>query len=56
LVAKHYTTKAFMLFEISMWESKIFTEVAYIEDQRGAKPVHYGRITSTKAAIKKLVR
>lgn len=35
---------------------KEFTEVAYIEDQRGAKPVHYGRITSTKAAIKKLAR
>ena len=35
---------------------KVFTEVAYIEDQRGAKPIHYGRITSTKAAIKKLVR
>jgi transposase len=30
--------------------------VAYIEDQRGAKPVHHGRITSTKASIKKLVR
>ena len=35
---------------------KVFTEVAYIEDQRGAKPVHHGRITSTKASIKKLVR
>jgi len=35
---------------------KVFTEVAYIEDQRGAKPVHYGRIPSTKGAIKKLVR
>ncbi len=35
---------------------KVFTEVAYIEDQRGAKPVHYGRISSAKAAIKKLAR
>ena len=35
---------------------KVFTEVAYIEDQRGAKPVHYGRISSAKGAIKKLVR
>ncbi len=35
---------------------KVFTEVAYIEDQRGAKGVHFGRITSTKAAIKKLIR
>ena len=35
---------------------KVFTEVAYIEDQRGAKPVHYGRISSAKVAIKKLVR
>ena len=35
---------------------KIFTEVAYIEDQRGAKPVHYGCISSAKGAIKKLVR
>ena len=35
---------------------KVFTEVAYIEDQYGAKPVHHGRITSTKASIKKLVR
>ncbi|CAA6814361.1 MAG: Mobile element protein [uncultured Thiotrichaceae bacterium] len=35
---------------------KAFTEVAYIEDQRGADPVHFGRISSTKAAIKKQVR
>jgi len=35
---------------------KEFIEVAYIEDQRGAKPVHFGRISSAKIAIKKLVR
>lgn len=35
---------------------KEFVEVAYIEDQRGAKPVHFGRISSTKTAIKKIVR
>ena len=35
---------------------KEFVEVAYIEDQRGARPVHYGRIFSVKVAIKKLVR
>jgi transposase len=35
---------------------KVFSEVAYIEDPRGANPVHYGRISSSKAAIKKRVR
>ena len=35
---------------------KISTEVAHIEDQRGAKPVHYGKIKTTKAAITKLAR
>lgn len=35
---------------------KVFSEVAYIEDQRGSKPVHHGRISSTKTAITKLVR
>lgn len=35
---------------------KEFIEVAYIEDQRGAKSVHFGRISSAKIAIKKLVR
>lgn len=35
---------------------KVFSEVAYIEDQRGAKPVHHGRIPSDKKSIKKLVR
>ena len=35
---------------------KEFVEVAYIEDQRGAKPVHFGRQPSSKIAIKKLAR
>jgi transposase len=35
---------------------KVSTEVAFIEDQRGAKPVHHGRINTTKAAITKLAR
>ena len=35
---------------------KVSTEVAYIEDQRGALPIHHGKIPSTKTAIKKLVR
>ena len=35
---------------------KTFTEIAYIEDQRGAKPIHLGRILSNKMAFKKLVR
>lgn len=35
---------------------KTFTEVAYIEDHRGAEPVHYGKIPSTKTGVKKLIR
>ncbi|MEQ3531420.1 IS110 family transposase [Pseudoalteromonas sp. XMcav11-Q] len=35
---------------------KEFNEVAYIEDHRGAQPVHFGRVTSSKIAVKKLVR
>ena len=35
---------------------KTFTEVAYIEDIRGAKPIRLGRILSNKMAFKKLVR
>ena len=31
---------------------KISTEVAYIEDQRGAKSIHLGKILSNKAAFK----
>jgi transposase len=35
---------------------KVSTEVAHIEDQRGAKPVHHGKIKTNKAAITKLAR
>tara|TARA_R110000737_G_scaffold31037_1_gene49539 strand:- start:235 stop:1389 length:1155 start_codon:yes stop_codon:yes gene_type:complete len=35
---------------------KVSTEVAYIEDQRGAKPVHHGKIKTNKSAIMKLAR
>ena len=35
---------------------KEFNDVAYIEDQRGAQPIHLGRIPSAKQSIKKLVR
>jgi len=35
---------------------KEFVEVAYIEDQRGAKPVHLGRQPCSKIAVKKLAR
>ena len=35
---------------------KVSTEVAFIEEQRGAKPVHHEKINTTKAAITKLAR
>ena len=35
---------------------KELNEVAYIEDHRGAQPVHFGRAPSSKIAVKKLVR
>ena len=35
---------------------KDFHEVAYCEDGRGNPPVHYGRISSSKVSIKKLIR
>ncbi|MCP4324095.1 MAG: IS110 family transposase, partial [Alteromonadales bacterium] len=35
---------------------KVFSEVAQIEDKRGAKPVHQEKIKTTKAAITKLAR
>ena len=41
---------------IGLDSQKEFNEVAYIQDQRGAKPVHLGRISSSKLAIKKLIR
>ncbi|BED89454.1 hypothetical protein PspMM1_19220 [Pseudoalteromonas sp. MM1] len=35
---------------------KEFNEVAYIEEHRGAQPVHLGRISSSKVAVQKLIR
>lgn len=35
---------------------KEFNEVAYIEEHRGAQPVHLGRVSSSKVAVQKLVR
>ncbi|MCM2681549.1 IS110 family transposase [Echinimonas agarilytica] len=35
---------------------KEFVEVAYIEDQRGAQAIHYGRVSSAKSSITKLAR
>jgi transposase len=34
---------------------KEFNEVAYIEEHRGAQPVHLGRFSSSKVAVQKLV-
>ncbi len=34
---------------------KKFHEVAYCEEQRGAEPIHYGRIPSSKISVKKLL-
>ena len=48
-------TKHNILF-IGLDTHKEFNEVAYIEDQRGAQPIHHGRIPSSKVAIKKLIR
>ena len=44
-----------MIF-IGLDTHKEFHEVAYCEEQRGASPVHYGRIPSSKASVKKLLR
>ena len=35
---------------------KEFNEVAYIEEHRGAQPVHLGRFSSSKVAVQKFVR
>ena len=48
-------TKHNILF-IDLDSHKTFTEVAYIEDQRGAKSIHLGKILSNKAAFKKLAQ
>lgn len=44
-----------MIF-IGLDTHKEFHEVAYCEEQRGASPVHYGRIPSSKVSVKKLLR
>ncbi len=44
-----------MIF-IGLDTHKEFHEVAYSEEQRGARPVHYGRIPSSKVSVKKLLR
>ncbi len=41
-----------MIF-IGLDTHKEFHEVAYCEEQRGAAPVHYGRIPSSKVSVKK---
>lgn len=48
-------TKHNILF-IGLDTHKVSTIVAHVEDQRGAKPVHNGKIKTTKAAITKLAR
>ena len=48
-------TKHNILF-IGLDTHKVSTIVAHIEDQRGAKPVHKGKINTNKAAIPKLAR
>ncbi|MEK0160208.1 IS110 family transposase [Pseudoalteromonas piscicida] len=41
---------------IALDTHKEFNEVAYIEEHRGANAVHLGRFSSSKLAVKKLVR
>ena len=48
-------TKHNILF-IGLDTHKAFTEVAYIEDQRGTKTKRLGKILSNKAAFKRLAR
>jgi transposase len=59
-MCQQYKTEASMtkhnILFIGLDTHKIFTEVAYIEDQRGAKSIHLGKILSNKAAFKKLAR
>jgi transposase len=59
-MCQQYKTEASMIKHnilfIGLDTHKTFTEVAYIEDQRGAKPIHLDKILSNKAAFKKLAR
>ena len=48
-------TKHNILF-IVLDTHKVSSEVAYIEDQRGAQPIHLGEILNNKATFKKLAR
>jgi transposase len=54
---QQYNTEASMtkhnILFIGLDTHKTFTEVAYIEEQRGVKPIHLGKIHSNKAAFKK---
>ncbi|KZN47380.1 hypothetical protein N476_23410, partial [Pseudoalteromonas luteoviolacea H33] len=54
-IAEASMTKHNILF-IGLDTHKEFIEVAYIEDNRGAHPIHFGRISSAKVAIKRLIR
>ncbi len=44
------------LLFIGLDTHKEFTEVAYINDERGSMNQHYGKIQTTKPALIKLVR
>jgi transposase len=59
-MCQHYQTEASMIKHsilfIGLDTHKTFTEVAYIEGQRGDKSTHIGKILSNKAAFKKLAR
>jgi transposase len=59
-MCQQYKTQASMvkhnILFIGLDTHKTFTEVAYIEDQRGAKSTPLGKILSNKAAFKKLTR
>jgi transposase len=59
-MCQHFQTEASMIKHnilfIGLDTHKTFTEVAYIEDQRGAKSTHLGKILSNKTAFKKLAR
>ncbi len=48
-------TKNNILF-IGLDTHKELVEIAYIEDQRGVQPVHYGRVSRAKTSIIKLAR
>jgi len=59
-MCQQYKTEASMIKHnivfIGLDTHKSFTEMAYIEDQRGAKSTHLGKILSNKTAFKKLGR